>query len=64
MAARTAEVQKTNRIYERFVPKQFVQLLGHEPEDKLVHLYQQRIALAIAQGVPDDWDGVERLVEK
>ena len=39
-------------------------VLAQNPEDKLVHLYQQRIALAIAQGVPDDWDGVERLAEK
>lgn len=31
--------------------------------DKLVHLYQQRIALAIAQGLPADWDGIERLAK-
>mgnify|MGYP006414143001 FL=1 len=40
------------------------QILAVSPADKVVHLFQQRIALAIANGVPADWTGIEILTQK
>ncbi len=39
-------------------------VLSQTPDDKVVRLHQQRIAAAIANGVADDWTGVEVLSEK
>ena len=39
-------------------------VLSESPDDKVVHILQQRIAQAIANGVPADWTGVEVLTEK
>ena len=40
------------------------QALARDPDDKVLHLHQERIAEAVARGVPDDWTGVEVLKKK
>ena len=40
------------------------QALARDPEDQVLHLHQERIAEAVARGVPDDWNGVEVLKKK
>jgi len=56
---------------ELFYQRQFTEanlhiarVLSQAPDDKVVRLHQQRIAVAIANGVADDWTGVEVLEEK
>ena len=39
------------------------QALARDPDDKVLHLHQERIAEAVAHGVPDNWTGVKVLVD-
>ncbi|HIL08333.1 MAG TPA: adenylate/guanylate cyclase domain-containing response regulator [Candidatus Latescibacteria bacterium] len=38
------------------------QALAQDPDDRVLQYHQERIAEAVARGVPDDWTGVEVLV--
>jgi DNA-binding response OmpR family regulator len=40
------------------------QALAQDPEDRVLQYHQERIAEAVARGVPDDWTGVEVLVDE
>lgn len=70
-----AQKQETSEEYEKgvelYYQRQFTEanlhiarVLSQTPNDKVVRLHQQRIAAAIANGVADDWTGVELLEEK
>ena len=43
---------------------QFSQVLSKNSEDKAARIYLERSANYMVQGVPDDWTGVETLLEK
>jgi class 3 adenylate cyclase len=70
-----AQKQETSEEYEKgvelYYQRQFTEanlhiarVLSQTPNDKVVRLHQQRIAAAIANGVADDWTGVELLEGK
>ena len=70
-----AQKQETSEEYEKgvelYYKRQFTEanlhiarVLSQTPNDKVVRLHQQRIAAAIANGVADDWTGVELLEGK
>jgi class 3 adenylate cyclase len=70
-----AQKQETSEEYEKgvelYYQRQFTEanlhiarVLSQTPNDKVVRLHQQRIAAAIANGVADDWTGVELLERK
>ena len=70
-----AQKQETREEYEKgvelYYQRQFTEanlhiarVLSQTPDDKVVRLHQQRIAAAIANGVAEDWTGVELLEEK
>ena len=40
------------------------QALAQDPDDRVLQYHQERIAEAVARGVPDDWTGVEVLVDE
>ncbi len=43
---------------------QFNQVIQKNPEDKAARIYLKRSATYMVQGVPEDWTGVETLLEK
>jgi two-component system sensor histidine kinase ChiS len=42
----------------------FKEVLKHNPDDKAAKRYLERSAQFVVQGVPENWDGVERMLSK
>ncbi len=63
-----ADYEEALRLYydRKFTESNLLiaQALAKDPDDRVLHFHQQRIADAVAHGVPAEWVGVETLKKK
>ena len=64
---KSAFEEGVSRYYEQefeLAKSQIAQVLARNSQDKVALLYMQRATQYAEQGVPADWDGVTKMVEK